>query len=577
MKRNPYEFSVFKRLFLLYTLVLVIIYMILVIIFVNNINRSSQALLENKKTQTETYLDFIEGQLNNIYTQEVNLVGNGSVTKLAYQIYEDKYEKNQLVLELMRTIEGIASMNPLIEDIIVTFPAESMTLSVADGYAKRSVDDWNRISVGSEYNYLVTYENQLILNFTYPLMFSVSEDYRPDVNIQVLLSRELLKEGLQVFGDENGNGMALWFRLEEDFVVAGNQENYLQEYVESNSSMATEDFLGIDHFDKHQFIKTGSMKYPLIVIGYIDREEVSKIQWRYIAILTVVMLFISGMFAFSLFYTKQIVVKPVNELIGAFKSIKEGNFEVRIYHESHDEFNYLYGGFNEAVAYIQELIQDIIEQQHLLQNAELAQLQSQINPHFLYNSFFIINRMAKNEEYEPITRFVTSLAKYYRFINKETHQFIPLADEVEHMKNYIDIQQMRFEEKISVDLMDLPEDMAQILVPKLILQPVVENAYNYGMANILSDGWIRIGYKIEKNLLVITIEDNGEEADGNLIQKMLVQLRDESGDNAGHALTNIHRRLKLTYGENCGIQVYIGELGGIKIEMTIDPEGLFEP
>lgn len=565
------EFSVFNRLFILYSLMLAIIYIVLIVVFLSNINRSSKELIESKHIQAENYEEYIVRQLDSIYTQQVNLINNSDVSRLAYEVYSNKYEKNQLVLDLLRTIEGIQSMNPLIEDIIVTFPDKDITLSAEEGYKKESAFDWEKIATGSEYNYLVTYDQKLILNFTYPLMFSVSENYVPDCNIQVVISSEILEQGLSIFSDDRGSGAALWFDLENNFVIDPLSNAVISEFIKDydlGSLSSKEDQFKV--FDQYQMVISSSSKYPVYVIAFIDRSVLNQIKIKYILILTLVMLLISGMFAFSLIYSKRIVVKPVQELMHAFSQLQEGDFDVRIYHEPHDEFNYLYLGFNKAVEYIQELILNIYEQENLLQNAELAQLQSQINPHFLYNSFFIINRMAKNESYELITKFVTSLAKYYRFINKESKHFIPLNEEVEHMMNYIDIQQMRFGEKITVDIEPLPIEIAQLSVPKLILQPIVENAYNYGLSNKLEDGLIRIRYSIDERYIRINIEDNGDDASDDLVRQIRQQIHDAQKPNENHALTNINRRLAIAYGSTCGINVSIGELKGICITLVLD-------
>ncbi len=565
-------FSVFRRLFFLYSLILVVIYLVLVAVFVGNINKSSRELVTSRQMMNENYLENIEQQLDNIYEQQVNLINNANVTKLSYSIYDDAYEKNQMILELLRTIEGIQSMNPLIEDIIITFPRLNITLSSDEGYFRKNSDVWSHVKPGSEYNYLIAYDDNILLNFTYPLMFSVSEGYTPDCNIQVVLSQALLRQSLDVFVDEQGSGGALWFMLEDDFVIESGSSEVSSLYINASEaehlSSTSNEWEG--KYEGYQFVTTKSMKYPLTIIAFINRELISQIMLRYIAILTAVMVIISGMFAFSLLYSKRIVVKPIQEMISAFGRISEGDFSVRIYHEPHDEFNYLYSGFNDSVGYIQELIENIYEQENLLQNAELAQLQSQINPHFLYNSFFIINRMAKNESYDQITTFVTSLAKYYRFLNKETSQFIPLEEEVNHMTNYIDIQQMRFSEKISAELGDVPEQMSSVKVPKLILQPIVENAYKYGMADKLEDGLIRVSYEQEGSIIRIIVEDNGEEINESNIKAIRRGIAGESEDGKIHALQNINKRLKLAYGEHCGVIVEVGDFGGLCVVLIID-------
>ena len=563
MHRNG-NFSVFKRLFIIYSLLVVLIYLVLVGLFQNYINQTTEELVSSKRIQASSFLGNLEQQFDTIYRHEVNLANSANVTKLAYYIYTDAYEKSQIILNLLSDIEGIQAMSPLIEDIVITYPAQQILLSAASGYEKDPDRSWSAEGGSAAYDYLQTTDGKVVMNFSFPLQSSVSDDYIPDFNIQILLSEDLLRESLGTFNDERGSGAAIRFSLEEEILVEDDEDAVVKQYY-------ADQVTGGDIRDDYQFVSADSEKYPLSVVVFIDRQVIREIRLRYLIMLTVVMLVLTALYAGSLVYTKFIVVKPLRELMHAFDRIQGGDFDVRIYHEPHDEFNYLYRGFNSSVAYIEKLIADIYEQENLLQNAELAQLQSQINPHFLYNSFFIINRMAKNESYELITKFVTSLAKYYRFINKETSHFITLAEEVEHMTNYVDIQQMRFGEKITVEQEVLPEGIRTVFVPKLILQPLIENAYSYGLADTLEGGLIRISYTLEQARVEISVEDNGSAAGDDLIESMKRNLRDNS-DGGNHALHNIHKRLRLAYGSRCGVSVTRSELGGVKVTLTLDKD-----
>lgn len=155
-------------------------------------------------------------------------------------------------------------------------------------------------------------------------------------------------------------------------------------------------------------------------------------------------------------------------------------------------------------------------------------------------------------------------------LNKEVDQNVPLSREVEHMGNYIDIQQMRFGDKISVMLGELPEAAGTFRVPKLILQPIVENAYNYGMADILQDGRIAVSYEIRDGFLYIAVEDNGGGGDEEKLELMREYIKDHQGRAAGHALSNIDRRLKLAYGAGSGVLLEKSDLGGLKVVLKLD-------
>ncbi|MCI8543359.1 MAG: hypothetical protein HFH95_08605 [Lachnospiraceae bacterium] len=129
---------------------------------------------------------------------------------------------------------------------------------------------------------------------------------------------------------------------------------------------------------------------------------------------------------------------------------------------------------------------------------------------------------------------------------------------------------MRFGDKITVRLGELPAPAGSFLVPKLILQPVVENAYNYGMADILQDGQIAVDYEIRDGFLYIAVGDNGGGGIEENLEQMREYIRDYQGRAAGHALSNIDRRLKLAYGEGSGVLLERSDLGGLKVVLKLD-------
>jgi len=245
---------------------------------------------------------------------------------------------------------------------------------------------------------------------------------------------------------------------------------------------------------------------------------------------------------------------------------------VRIYHKNQDEFGYIYSSFNHMADRIEELLKNVREQEILVQRAERIQLQSQINPHFLYNSFYNIKFMARNGDYDQIETFVTALAKYYRFLNKETDSAISLGAEAEHMEHYIEIQQMRFGDKISVDIGSVPPAVASLRVPKLILQPIAENAYNYGLRDTLEGGKLWVRYTMEGTRLRIEIGDNGGKMTPGKLEAIGMQMNTFSGEPLNHALTNIHRRLKLTFGDGCGLELAMGEEKGLCVTVVLDTD-----
>ena len=568
--------SVFKRLYILFVIIIVIIYVSTILIFLKYAQQQRDVEINRMQTAVVHNVSALEQQLEIIYNLERNLVSDGRISSLAYDISLNGYERSQLMLGLRSNIQGYQSLNNIIKDITVIFPKQEMELSAAEGHGRKEYVPTPRSSENTARS-LVYADSQVRMELLYPLTYSTEEDYVPDFGVSITLAEDYLQGLLELFGSSEQAGA--FFVLDGGEVLgqlpAGKEAKVqLMDcwYRAWEKQGSGESFLGKGRCLGTSYLGMSESipGYGITVVAYRSGRGIGSSAMVALFMMGVVLLVISILFFEILYQTNTAVNKPLKKVVHAFEQVQEGSLEIRIFHKPQDEFQYIYSSFNRMVERIQELIENVKEQGRLLQNAELMQLQSQINPHFLYNSFYLIRIMAKNESYEQIIQFVTSLAKYYRFLNKEVEQNIPLGREVEHMENYIDIQQMRFGDKITVNKEQLPESAVSFLVPKLILQPVIENAYNYGMADILKDGRIAVAYSLEGPYLSVIMEDNGGGGSAENIERMQEYIRDYQGRAAGHALSNIERRLKLAYGETSGILLEQSELGGLKVILRID-------
>jgi two-component system sensor histidine kinase YesM len=217
----------------------------------------------------------------------------------------------------------------------------------------------------------------------------------------------------------------------------------------------------------------------------------------------------------------------------------------------------------------QALLDEVYQQTILAQRAELKQLQAWIDPHFLYNSFFTIGNMARLGENESVKRFSEYLAAYYQYITKtDGAESVALAQEVEHSRIYVRIQQIRFGAALSVEFEELPHEAERWQTPRLVLQPLVENVFRHGFKAVEQQR-LRVSFSLEGPLLTIAIEDNGYVTDETIetIRSSLATPETSSG------LANVHKRLRLRYGEKAGVCPRRSELGGLCVKMVISKEG----
>ena len=269
----------------------------------------------------------------------------------------------------------------------------------------------------------------------------------------------------------------------------------------------------------------------------------------------------------------RLVHRPLVQLINAFREVEKGNFKVQIDNMNSPDFAYLYHAFNEMTKKLNQLIEKDYTQKLLLQKAELKQLQAQINPHFLYNSFFMLQRMIQTENIEDAQNIANALGLYFRYLTRNSMDHVTLAEEYEHAKNYAYIQGLRFTGRIRIDFEQLPDGFESIVVPKLILQPILENAFNYGLANKIKDGICQVCFYPSGDLLRIDIEDNGEELTDQKLRQLtqnLMKVREPGSDLEMSGILNIQRRLIIFSNTHDSLHVSRSSLGGLKVSITLD-------
>lgn len=168
----------------------------------------------------------------------------------------------------------------------------------------------------------------------------------------------------------------------------------------------------------------------------------------------------------------------------------------------------------------------------------------QIDPHFLYNSMYLIYRIARAEGNTSIANLSANLSNYYRYITKMPEQIVYLRDEIEHVMNYMEIQRIRFEPRIHIHAQPLPEEIAQERIPSLIIQPIVENAFQHGVKDKASGGLVSLRYVCKEDYFQVIVADNSGKMDEEKVAQLWARIQsDETPD--GSALRNLYRRLQL--------------------------------
>jgi two-component system, sensor histidine kinase YesM len=278
------------------------------------------------------------------------------------------------------------------------------------------------------------------------------------------------------------------------------------------------------------------------------------------SILVVVMILIIS-FVMTISFSR-IFTNRIHQLINKMKNIESGDFNITSIIEGNDEVGLMDKHFNNMTSRLKILINENYVQQIQTREAELNALQLQINPHFLYNTLESISAIAAVNDCFEICSISQKLGDMFRYnINAIKNEFVFLRDEIEHIKNYIFIQKIRFEDRFEV-IYDIPDELLDSEVLKFILQPIVENALIHGIEGKVEKGRILISAKVEEAVLYLIVEDDGIGIPLEKVEQMNIYFN-ETGINTNEkeyinksiGLRNVNSRIKLVNGNKYGITV----------------------
>ncbi|WP_309119165.1 histidine kinase [Paenibacillus sp.] len=271
-------------------------------------------------------------------------------------------------------------------------------------------------------------------------------------------------------------------------------------------------------------------------------------------------------------FLRQTVLVPMRRVVTAMRKIKSGDWETRIEPKAtSDEFAIVNESFNHMVSQIKALKISVYEEQLNHQRAELKHLQLQINPHFFLNSFNIIYQLAQVKNFELIQEMTLSLVGYFRYMFRSNLTFVPLKDEIEHTRNYLRIQEMRFPGKLTFELL-VQDELLKGMVPPLVCQTFVENAMKHAVS---MDHALHIAVQVcadPENLsfMLIQIEDTGKGFPAEVLIKLQQGIDLETGQGHHIGIWNMRRRLRLLYPNgNAGITFMNGMEQGAAVRIRL--------
>ncbi|MCD9022500.1 sensor histidine kinase [Cohnella silvisoli] len=546
-------------------------------LIVLQINRSDaegvrQGVSDSISSQAHYYLSSLEAELSQVIKFQQQLAANTDLDTLsnASEIMTNE-DKRKAVLSIQQQLIQLKYMSQYIANTTAYLPDLGKMITANQTYQDISKAEYDALGhfIVPATAPLRALGDRLFICYSNPNLFGVTT---PSFVLTIEIDRSRLSAALEQF-KYNGAGITALLGSDNRWqVIASGSETpaaglLLGAHEEGNetsgiSTLRSESGDYLHYYEKSSFLgATFAVLVPEKEV--FGKLKLNRDRIRYVSLFSLLII------AAVSYVIYRVIHHPLRKFIVAFRQVGNGNFNVSIERSSKDEFAYLYRHFNQTVRKLQELVYEVYEQKYRTQHAELKQLQSQINPHFLYNSFFTIYRMAKFGEVDNVAQFTKYLGEYYRFITRDGAEEVSVLDETVHARTYTEIQLFRFHDRISVRFGDIPEGLANLTIPRLTLQPVIENAFVHALEDRAEGGYLEVQYSLNENCAVVTVEDNGGRLDDSALEMLQRRLHasQQSGETTG--MTNVHRRLQLRFGEEAGLKLSRSPFGGLKVEIVI--------
>lgn len=444
---------------------------------------------------------------------------------------------------------------------------------------------------------LVYQENQkydrVITNATEASRFSITfkEDF--DYKVYVLVaygeSPELIKEiddvideGIEITSNLINNTTIddNRFRAERIQKFLGNLETYV-ERIRLNKKVGGFYDENYSIWENDIQIVTSLIQSTMAEYTYYETKGINEVRNDVYAqlnqLLVISFVFFAGLIIVALILSivfPNSIVKPIYYLKDITNQVASGDLSVRAQELSGVEIRQLGMSLNLMIEKINDLVEEVKQDERHIREAELALLQSQINPHFLYNTLDTIVWLAEAGKQEEVVSMVTSFSDFFRTSLSQGSDIVTLGDEFKHVRSYLEIQQVRYQDIMTYDI-ELPNFLENVGIPKITLQPIVENALYHGVKGVRRSGHISLKALKERDTVIIEIRDNGIGMDNETLQITQKKLTKSNAsvelyeNNDSYGLYNVNERIRLKFGQGYGLDFESAYEKGTTVRISI--------
>lgn len=545
-KRKHQIRSINKQISILYmSISLGIIVIFSVVIFYN----VSNIFVNDAVTQIKTNLNQSSDYLS-LYIEKIKVISNLMVDNpdlIAYLSQNEiQYETN-----IRNEITTVLETDPYLQTIVVVANdgrvisnEEKLEMQVSDNMME---EEWYQRAISDNMPFLTGARMQKLSMDNDKWVISLSREITDNQgnNLGVLLidinyefitdyisALNLDKDGFVFITDSNQN---LVYHNDLSYFIESEKQAELQRFMNNTNN---QDMLTYQ-------VSIDNSNWTMIGVSYLNSLDQLRRQLLELIAITG-LLILAGVTLLGRLLVKRIS-NPLQELTIAMKDAEQF-IPVKIDPESSDEVKSVVESYNDMLIRIKDLLEKLSISENERKELEIKVLMGQINPHFLYNTLDTIIWMSEFKENEQVIELTKSLAKFFRLSLSKGSNLIPLGQEIEHIKQYLFIQKQRYGDKIAYTI-DIDENLLNYLVPRIILQPIVENSIYHGIKNLDGLGEILIQAHIENNQLRIVVKDNGVGYDLQKIKEI------KNTELSGIGIDNVVQRIKLYCGDNYGLTI----------------------
>ncbi|MBS4208339.1 histidine kinase [Bacillus sp. FJAT-50079] len=576
LRDSYYNQTIKKKLFILVSLIMVISFMFTLVGLQHVLGVYDEQMYSKSSQVLSTSSNSIENGLKNIEDVSFAIASDPLIQQYltTYDAYENNdYEKYRIRTEIIDTLLGYINSESVIHSVhLVSATGEEYKVGARPVNIPETIllnaETQSSEAAGSHiWLHQLGEQFELVSSREIRSYKDLSFDHLGTLIIRVNLDKLVrgLMEGSR--------------QLDGHFVIL-NGENimYPNEYNQSLEQLAYSfqtksgyDIQTIDnrkYFIVHMQSNNSNWTYLNVIPFHQIFEKTTMIKtflWLVFICMFFIVAFIGMRFARNL-------TSPLEKLAASMRHVQQGNFKeakeetLDIPNVHDDEVGKLHQSFLTMIDQIDELIHENYSKQITIKETEFKALQAQINPHFLYNTLESINWLAKSSGQQKISRMVESLGFLLRSSISLKEPLVTISEELQIVSSYITIQSYRFEERLDVHI-EIEENLQNAQIPKLTLQPLVENAIQYGLEQMMEPCHIQITSEKGKDHFKLIVEDNGPGMDATYLRK--VRKGEVKTKGQGIGLQNIDERIKLSFGEEYGVQIESEQGKGTRVIVSL--------